>query len=79
MLFFQGFGVFAIKGFSENQFLLEYSGELVTNAVGEQRRKNYKSDVGSFLFSTRTNGKTLITRDKKDDVRKKIKLMSFNG
>ncbi|XP_068746319.1 uncharacterized protein [Montipora capricornis] len=47
---FIGRGVFATKKFLKAQFLLEYKGELITQAEGYSREESYDAELGSFLF-----------------------------
>ncbi|KAJ8017380.1 Histone-lysine N-methyltransferase set-1 [Holothuria leucospilota] len=46
-----------MKEFSKEDFLLEYSGDLLTNEEGKQREKQYSEEDGSFLFFFLHNGK----------------------
>ena len=45
---YSGCGVFATKAFWAGDFLLEYRGELIEGAEGEQRYKD--GQKGSFLY-----------------------------
>ena len=45
-----GYGIFAMKRFNRSEFLLEYAGELVTAAEGEERQEKYQPGLGSYLF-----------------------------
>ena len=45
-----GYGVFVTKYFEKSQFLLEYPGELISEAEGSKREKKYKTSLGSFIF-----------------------------
>lgn len=45
-----GYGVFAVKDFEKGSFLLEYSGEHITQSEGEKRMTTYSEAAGSYLF-----------------------------
>lgn len=42
--------MFATKKFLKAQFLLEYKGELITQAEGYSRKESYDAELGSFFF-----------------------------
>ncbi len=46
----------ATRKFDKNQFVCEYSGELISHKEGLTREQQYKSDVGCFLFFFRFKG-----------------------
>lgn len=48
----KGRGVFAKKNFVRGEFLMEYTGELITAAEARVREKRYETDesVGCYLF-----------------------------
>jgi len=45
-----GYGVFATRDFGPGEFLLEYSGQLISESEGEKRQQEYHLEDGSFLF-----------------------------
>lgn len=45
-----GYGVFANRDYGPSEFLLEYSGELLSIQEGKDRYSQYKASDGSFLF-----------------------------
>ena len=47
---FLEFGVFAVKDFQCNEFLLEYSGELISVLEGQAREDQYDPSLGSYIF-----------------------------
>ena len=56
---FAGMGVFATKRFSKGDFLLHYSGELVTRKKGEERETVYGDSERSYMYFFSHNGKEL--------------------
>lgn len=49
--FIKGVGVFASKSFESGSFLLQYPGELITEAEADEREKKYtRSSKGCYMY-----------------------------
>jgi len=53
-----GRGVFATKAFYQGDFLLQYRGQLITEAEANRREQEYNEELGSFLFYFQHDAKT---------------------
>jgi histone-lysine N-methyltransferase SETD8 len=55
----KGRGVFATRNFRRNEFVCEYSGELISPNEAEKREKRYSEDssIGCYMYYLQFNNK----------------------
>ncbi|OXU22773.1 hypothetical protein TSAR_003711 [Trichomalopsis sarcophagae] len=67
----KGMGIRTTKNFAINEYIVEYTGELISKAVGHERMSKYAKDesFGNFLLSFRLMDKKWFIDATKDDGR----------
>ena len=51
IVFYAGYGVFAEQEFKKGDFIVEYTGDLITNEEAARREAEYETeDVGCFMY-----------------------------
>lgn len=55
----KGRGVFASRDFQRNEFVCEYSGELISHVEAKKREKQYGEDdnIGCYMYYLQSNNK----------------------